>query len=91
MKILAAFEDIPRTIIMAKGKAKTFPLNNTSTDTVRLHDSIDGLYQTLLRVLPDLIKTLNPETFRKAFFLASTPNRYLTHNPSLQSNQQSQR
>ncbi|KAK4210103.1 hypothetical protein QBC37DRAFT_429270 [Rhypophila decipiens] len=62
-KILAAFEDIPRAIMMARKKAQAFPRDKTNCDTVRLHDSIDDLTLTLLEVLPELIKILNPDTF----------------------------
>jgi hypothetical protein len=62
MKILSAFEDIPRIIMQARSKAKTFPLDESNPDSLRLHHSIDDLSYTLLKVLPELIKTLIPDT-----------------------------
>jgi len=49
---------------MAQDKAKTFPLGG-KMESIRLHESVNELQQTLLRTLPDLIEKLNPGTFRE--------------------------
>jgi hypothetical protein len=47
---------------MAKDKARSYPLNEDKMGSIRLHESINELQQTLLRTLPDLIQKLNPDT-----------------------------
>ncbi len=90
-KILAAFADIPLTIIDARRKAKTFPRDNDNPDSILLHNSIDGLNQTLLRVLPELIKLLNPDTISKTHLMEGCIyGQALTKNSSFQGDQQSQ-
>ena len=71
LKILAAFDDMPNAILMAHNKAGAFPRDEANLHSIRLHDSVDALYKTLLGVLPPLIKTLNPDKFRKLQSLSS--------------------
>jgi hypothetical protein len=51
---------------MARNKAKSLLQNSSQPESIRLHEVIRELQQTLLRVLPDLIKRLNPGTFRES-------------------------
>ncbi|KAK0639603.1 hypothetical protein B0T16DRAFT_450265 [Cercophora newfieldiana] len=66
-KILHAFENLPNVIQMAQDKANTFPLDK-KMESIRLHESVNELQQTLLRTLPDLIEKLNPGTFPTSAF-----------------------
>ncbi|KAK0622613.1 hypothetical protein B0T14DRAFT_150650 [Immersiella caudata] len=61
-RILRAVENLPNTIEMAQDVARNYPLNADKTESIRLHESINDLQQTLLRALPDLIQKLNPDT-----------------------------
>lgn len=67
-KILHAFENLPNVIQIAQGRAETLSLDNRM-ESIRLHESVNELQQTLLRTLPDLIEKLNPGTFRELLAL----------------------
>jgi hypothetical protein len=77
MKILRAFEDIPNVIHMAQKKSRTFPLDDSNPESVRLHESVGELQKTLLRSLPDLIERLNPGTFRECACMVERRSLYL--------------
>jgi len=64
-RILTAFGNVPNIIEIAKNKAETFPFDSQSPKRVKLHDSIEHLYNTLLLTLPALIDRLIPGTFSK--------------------------
>jgi hypothetical protein len=65
LKILAAFGAVPNIIEIARNKAETFPMDSKNLKSVQLHQSIQELQETLLRILPALINKLIPGTFRK--------------------------
>ncbi|KFA78623.1 hypothetical protein S40288_11199 [Stachybotrys chartarum IBT 40288] len=62
-KILAAFENVPNIIEMARNKAETLPLDGANPKSVQLHKSVQELQNTLLEILPALIDKLIPGTF----------------------------
>ncbi|KAM7219805.1 hypothetical protein V8F06_004839 [Rhypophila decipiens] len=66
-KLLRAIETIPNAIHAAQSKERNFSMDETSVESIRLHRCLDDMRRTLLRILPELIKKLNPETiFGKA-------------------------
>ncbi|KAK4160418.1 hypothetical protein QBC43DRAFT_113603 [Cladorrhinum sp. PSN259] len=67
LKILSAFESVPNIIEEAQNKAHTFPPDEKNPKTMQLHESIGGLQETLLRVLPALIDKLIPGAWPKAW------------------------
>jgi hypothetical protein len=73
-KILAAFENVPNIIEMARNKAETLPLDGANPKSVQLHKSVQELQNTLLEILPALIDKLIPGTFRKNPLAPSTFN-----------------
>ena len=62
LKILAAFENLPNIIEMAKNKQKTFKPDSDDPKSRDLHLRVEHLQTTLLRVLPILIDKLVPGT-----------------------------
>ncbi|KAK3312951.1 hypothetical protein B0H66DRAFT_569238 [Apodospora peruviana] len=67
VKILAAFENVPNIIEIAWSKAKTFPLDRDKPKSVKLHQNVEKLQETLLKTLPMLINKLVPGTFLNAW------------------------
>ncbi|KAM7188349.1 hypothetical protein V8F33_010689 [Rhypophila sp. PSN 637] len=66
-KLLRAIETIPNAIHAAQSKERNFSMDEASLESIRLHRCLDDMRRTLLRILPELIKKLNPETiFGKA-------------------------
>ncbi|KAK5658068.1 hypothetical protein OQA88_2624 [Cercophora sp. LCS_1] len=60
LKILSAFEEIPSIMHMAYNKSKVFPRDASNMQSIHLHNCVDALTKTLLKVLPELIQLLNP-------------------------------
>ena len=71
LKIFSAFQDLPNIIHEAMSKAEKLPLNVNNPESVHLHRAIRQLQATLLKVLPLLIDSMVPGTFRKSMLIRS--------------------